>query len=84
MTKNTLADYTEAEFLEFVRKFFTTGFATQSEADEAIEAFVRLAEHPKETDLIYYPDDSRPDTPEGVVSELKAWRAANGKAPFKA
>ncbi|WP_197473372.1 bacteriocin immunity protein [Erwinia sp. ErVv1] len=32
---------------------------------------------------MYYPDDSREDSPEGIVKEVKEWRAANGKPRFK-
>jgi hypothetical protein len=33
--------------------------------------------------LIYYPKPDADDSPEGIVKEVKAWRAANGKAGFK-
>lgn len=35
------------------------------------------------SDLIYYPRDDREDSPEGIVKEIKEWRAANGKPGFK-
>ncbi len=45
--------------------------------------FERLTEHPDGSDLIYYPRDDREDSPEGIVKEIKEWRAANGKSGFK-
>lgn len=32
---------------------------------------------------LFYPSKTREDTPEGVVKEIKEWRAANGKPGFK-
>ncbi|MDK6923875.1 bacteriocin immunity protein, partial [Escherichia coli] len=48
-----------------------------------LEHFVKITEHPDGTDLIYYPSDNRDDSPEGIVKEIKEWRAANGKPGFK-
>ncbi|WP_205881600.1 bacteriocin immunity protein [Pseudomonas argentinensis] len=45
--------------------------------------FVAIADHPSGTDLLFYPPATRPDTPEGVLQEIKEWRAANGKPLFK-
>ncbi|TPW37275.1 bacteriocin immunity protein, partial [Mixta tenebrionis] len=45
--------------------------------------FERLTEHPDGSDLIFYPRDDREDSPEGVVKEVKEWRANNGKPGFK-
>lgn len=45
--------------------------------------FEALTEHPEGSDLIYYPRDDRDDSPEGIVKEVKEWRAANNKPGFK-
>ncbi len=81
--KEKIEDFTEAEFLEFVRRIFKCEYKTESESNEAVRQFSRLVEHPSKSDLIFYPERSRPNTPEGVVEEVKAWRAANGKPGFK-
>lgn len=83
MSDNNFEDFTELEFLAFVRRVFQSDFATEYECDQAVEKFLRLAEHPSGTNLLAYPDPSRPDSPEGIVAEIKAWRAANGKPGFK-
>lgn len=83
MDKTTFEDFTETEFLEFVRKIFHCEYETEQQQDEAIFEFDRLVQHPSRWDLIFHPDPSRPDTPEAVVDEIKAWRAANGKPGFK-
>ncbi|MCE9991891.1 bacteriocin immunity protein [Enterobacter asburiae] len=79
----TLSDYTEYEFLNFVRKLFDVAATTEAEDIKNILEFKRLTEHPDGSDLIYYPRDGREDTPEGVVREVKEWRLANGKPGFK-
>jgi hypothetical protein len=82
MSKKTIADYTEAEFLEFVRKIFRAE-GTETDDDKLISEFRRLTEHPDGSDLICYPRDDREDSPEGIVQEVKEWRAKNGKPGFK-
>lgn len=83
MEKKTISDYTEAEFLAFVKRIFNVQNTTEEEDIKNILEFKRLCEHPSGSDLTYYPDDSREDSPEGVVKEVKEWRAANGKPGFK-
>ena len=45
--------------------------------------FKKLTEHPDGSDLIYYPKPGQDDSPEGIVKEVKDWRAKNGKPGFK-
>ncbi|QHM77459.1 Colicin-E2 immunity protein [Mixta theicola] len=82
MSKKNISDYTEAEFLELVRKIFRAE-GTEADDDKLISEFRRLTEHPDGSDLICYPRDNREDSPEGVVKEVKEWRARNGKPGFK-
>ncbi|WP_331397905.1 bacteriocin immunity protein [Enterobacter quasihormaechei] len=79
----TISDYTEYEFLNFVRKLFNVTASTEAEDIKNILEFKRLTEHPDGSDLIYYPRKDREDSPEGVVQEVKEWRRANGKPGFK-
>ncbi|WP_081818600.1 bacteriocin immunity protein [Pseudomonas sp. PH1b] len=81
--KKTISDYTEAEFLEFVKKLFNVQDTKEGDDIKNILEFKRLCEHPSGSDLVYYPDDNREDSPEGVVKAVKEWRAANGKPGFK-
>lgn len=83
MSDNSISDYTENEFLEFVRKIYQAESASEEEEDKRIDEFERLTEHPDGSDLIFYPRDDREDSPEGIVQEVKQWRAANGKSGFK-
>nr|6ER6_A Chain A, immunity Imdes7 [Escherichia coli] len=80
--KHSISDYTEAEFLEFVKKIEDAN-SSEDEQQKLVEEFIRLTEHPSGSDLIYYPRDDREDSPEGIVKEIKEWRAANGKSGFK-
>ncbi|MGN1620181.1 bacteriocin immunity protein, partial [Yersinia enterocolitica] len=51
--------------------------------DELLEHFERITEHPKGTDLIYYPPSDSECTPEKILETVKKWRAENGKPGFK-
>ena len=81
--KNSISDYTEAEFLAFVKKIYLAEGITEEDDDKLIDEFRRLTEHPDGSDLIYYPQSDREDSPEGIVNEVKKWRAKNGKTGFK-
>ena len=83
MGKKAISDYTEAEFLEFVRKICRAEGETEADDDKLIDEFRRLAEHPKGSNVIYYPEEGQDDSPEGIVKEVKQWRAKNGKSGFK-
>lgn len=78
-----ISDYTEEEFLDFVRKLFDVDNTTEAEDIQNILEFKRLTEHPDGSDLIYYPREDREDSPEGVVQEVNEWRQKNGRLGFK-
>ncbi|MBJ2244196.1 MULTISPECIES: bacteriocin immunity protein [Pseudomonas] len=81
--KTLISEYTETEFLNFVVSLCDSSIRTEEEDIEMVFEFERLTEHPDGADLIYYPRDDREDSPEGIVKEVKEWRAANGKPGFK-
>ncbi|KPW50429.1 MULTISPECIES: bacteriocin immunity protein [Pseudomonas syringae group] len=82
--KNKLEDYTEAEFLEFLNKIWAIDVSSEEEHDKLIEHFSKITEHPQGNGLIFYPEASVEDSPQGVITVVKNWRAANGKPGFKA
>jgi hypothetical protein len=88
--KNTtrLEDYTETEFLDFLRELSEGGEdLTEDDFDKymmkRVEHFVLVTEHPGRSDVIFYPKEGRGDSPEGILKEVKEWRAANNKPGFK-
>lgn len=84
MEKKTISDYTEAEFLDFVRKIYNVdGYESEREHTEAVIQFETLSEHPDGSDVIFYPKDGQDDSPEGIVKEVKEWRTRNNKPGFK-
>ena len=83
MKNKVISDYTEAEFLAFVRKICDADYETEQEHTRAVLEFDRLSEHPYRNGLIYYPQEGQEDSPEGIVKEVKEWRARNGKPGFK-
>lgn len=86
--KTRLEDYTEAEFLDFLREFFEGGEGLAAdEFDkfiiERVRHFEALTEHPRRSDVIFYPREGQEDSPAGVLKEVKEWRARNNKPGFK-
>ncbi|MGN1565992.1 bacteriocin immunity protein [Yersinia enterocolitica] len=83
MENKKLSDYTELEFLNFEKNIYYDTYPSEEEHIRAILQFENLIEHPDGSDLIYYHNDEREDSPEGVLAEVKKWRAENGKPGFK-
>ncbi|MFM2593461.1 bacteriocin immunity protein [Vibrio harveyi] len=84
MSKKSITDYTEAEFLLFVKDIFKENASDSDDAlDELLDVFEEITEHPDGTDLIYYPENPGEDTPEGIVKIVKDWRASQGLPCFK-
>ncbi|MBN2976287.1 bacteriocin immunity protein [Pseudomonas salmasensis] len=81
--KTSISEYTESEFLKFVISLCDANARSEEEDDEMLLAFKRLTEHPDGSDLVYYPRNGREDSPEGIVKEVKEWRANNGKPGFR-
>jgi len=83
MSFKKLEDYTEAEFLLFLKKICDAGFLTEKEQVDAVLEFESVTEHPDGSDLIYYAPSDQEATPEAILGKNKEWRAANGKPGFK-
>ena len=84
--KRKISDFSEADFLLFVTDIYHANnkiYKSEKQHADAVRLFEVLTEHPDGSDLIYYPNNNREDTPEGIVKEIKAWRKANGKSGFK-
>lgn len=87
--KQRLEDYTEAEFLELLQGFshFPDGLKDDDlevYLDGLLEHFELITEHPGGSDVIYYPKAGQEDGLEGILKEVKEWRALNNKPGFKA
>ncbi|HEC5280741.1 TPA: bacteriocin immunity protein [Enterobacter cloacae] len=79
----TLSDYTASDFLELVRKICHAEGQTEEDENRLVREFKRLSEHPAGSDLIFYPEEGKDYSPEGIVREVKEWHRANGKPGFK-
>ncbi|WP_248742872.1 MULTISPECIES: bacteriocin immunity protein [unclassified Pseudomonas] len=88
--KNTarIEDYTESEFRAFLTELFEGG--EELSGDEFDRYMMRrvihfelVTEHPDRSDVIFYPKEGREDSPEGILKEVKEWRALNNKPGFK-
>ena len=80
--KHSISDYTEAEFLEFVKKICRAEGATEEDDNKLVREFERLTEHPDGSDLIYYPEGNNDGSATAIIKEVKEWRAKNGKPGF--
>jgi hypothetical protein len=83
MKNRTIEEITEKEFLSMVKKICDADYGTEAQHTKAVLEFEKISEHPNGSDLIYYPQPSVDDSPEGIVETIKKWRAANGKPDFK-
>ncbi|MFG0633431.1 bacteriocin immunity protein [Pseudomonas sp. xss_2] len=77
-----MSDFTEHEFIQFVRKICTADFPTEHAHDKAILDFEVISEHPAGSDLIYFSEAGK-ESPEAIVAEVKAWRLTAEKTGFK-
>lgn len=79
-----ISDFTEAEFIGFIKKIRVVNKGGTDEAlGELLEQFSQLAGHPDGYDLIFHPEPGADNSAEGVTQTVKAWRAANGLPGFK-
>lgn len=50
---------------------------SERELDALVEEFEELSEHPKGSDLLFYPTLEIGDSQEAIVSEVERWRKEN-------
>ncbi|ELQ5993830.1 bacteriocin immunity protein [Escherichia coli] len=80
--RKSIGDYTETEFKKFIEDIINCE-GDEKKQDDNLEYFINVTEHPSGSDLIYYPEGNNDGSSEGVIKEIKEWRAANGKSGFK-
>ncbi|WP_296265937.1 bacteriocin immunity protein [Pseudomonas sp. UBA6562] len=87
MFKNRIEDYTESEFLSFLKGFeegeHLEGDQYGTHIYQLARQFKKVVEHPAGTNLIFYPEPDADCTPEGWLAEIKHWMIENGKPGFK-
>ncbi|PHN78513.1 MULTISPECIES: bacteriocin immunity protein [Pseudomonas syringae group] len=86
--KEKIEDYTEEEFFDFLREFSPErnkleGKEYGAYIDVLLQHFIKVTEHPAQSDVIFYPEEGQEDSPEGVLKVIKEWRAQTGKPGFK-
>jgi hypothetical protein len=80
--KNFLSEFTRQEFLDFIVKLSDPAGRTEAEDSRWVRKFRDLAQHPKGSDLLFYPDPDM-DSDEAVVEEVERYRRENGLPGFK-
>lgn len=86
--KTKFEDYTENEFLDFLKDFCSVPENLSSEEldrriAKMLKHFEEVTEHPAGSDVIFYPEEGQEDSPEGMLKTVKEWREKNGKPGFK-
>ncbi len=91
MFKEKLEDYTEEEFLNFLgglRSSMKDGKPLKGKElemywDSLVDHFIKITEHPKKGDLIFYPNSQEDGEPENILKIVKEWRRSQGLPLFK-
>ncbi|UQS87600.1 bacteriocin immunity protein [Pseudomonas chlororaphis] len=82
-SRGSISDYTEQEFLQFLTDICEVNCQNEEDHSVLVRHFRKISEHPKGSDLIFYPADDADDSPEGILKTVKEWRRANGLPGFK-
>ncbi|MDE1165534.1 MAG: bacteriocin immunity protein [Pseudomonas sp.] len=83
VTKTAISDYTEIEFINFLREIEREGSISGTKKLQGmLNHFIAIVEHPKKTDLIYYAS-AEDSEPENVTKIIKDWLKENEKPDFK-
>ncbi|MHC8320574.1 bacteriocin immunity protein [Pseudomonas sp. GB2N2] len=86
--KNRYEDYTEEEFLQFLKSLYEERDDLAPDEfedfiDRGVTHFEWVTEHPDRSDVIFFPREGCESTPEDVLRVVKEWRMANNKPGFK-
>lgn len=82
MKAKSISEFTKKEFLGFVKFLGTAPGETEAENSRWNRKFRELAQHPKGTDLLFYPEPGK-KTPQAMVEEVERYRRENGLPGFK-
>jgi len=84
LTKTTISEYSEREFLKFLNEIYNAN-ETETEAtlDRMLDHLVSITEHPKGTDLLFWPEPGKTGSGEEVLKDVKEWCKENGKPGFQ-
>ncbi|WP_236182608.1 bacteriocin immunity protein [Pseudomonas sputi] len=79
-----ISDFTETEFIDLIQQILAANKAnSDEELGEMLAKFRKVAAHPEGTDLIFYPEPGRDNSPEGIARTVKQWRSDRGLPGFK-
>ena len=89
--KEKIEDYTELEFIEFLREFRKAtrkdqslkGKILEKYIDDLVDHLIKITEHPAQGDLIFYPESPEAREPENILKIVKEWRRSQGLPLFK-
>lgn len=82
MDAHSIAEFAREQFVKFVSFLGAAPGSTEAENSRWNRKFRELAQDPKGTDLLYYPDPGQ-ESDEDVVAEVERYRRENGMLGFK-
>ncbi|MCZ4233812.1 bacteriocin immunity protein, partial [Escherichia coli] len=59
------------------------GDVYKRQLDTLVDHFIKITEHPKKGDLIFYPNSQEDGEPENILKIVKEWRRSQGLPLFK-
>lgn len=80
--KTKIEQFTRQEFLEFLIALGDPTGRTETEDSRWIRHFRSLAQHPKGSDILFYPEPGK-DSPEAIIEEVERYRRQKGLPGFK-
>ncbi|EFJ3383194.1 bacteriocin immunity protein, partial [Escherichia coli] len=80
--KDKIYFYTEGEFLDMLEEIVNAtskdkslkGKKLEKYLDTLVDHFIKITEHPKKGDLIFYPNSQEDGEPENILKIVKEWR----------
>lgn len=78
-----LEHYTHTQFLDLITRILEHRTQDDEEHLAWITQFAYASQHPKATDLLYYPEPGADHSPEGILEEVLAWRHVEDLPGFR-
>lgn len=89
--REEIEDYTEQEFIGLLDEIINArskdetleGKQLEKYIDAAVDNFIKITEHAKKADLIFYPNTQEEGEPVNILKIVKKWRRSQGLPLFK-
>nr|WP_250188568.1 bacteriocin immunity protein [Escherichia coli] len=72
-----------SQYPELIAQFSSGNQTLEKYLDTLVDHFIKITEHPKKGDLIFYPNSQEDGEPENILKIVKEWRRSQGLPLFK-